>query len=554
MWGTSSGRKVTVTIWGNKLVQEVANGTTTVYQYDENGNTVSKTTGTSQVRYYWDDEDKMVRVEDSVVMNFKVDGLGFRRMKEVVGQYQRWFVYDLAASEVPGLAPLLAEYDESGNLVAKYHYDGGGLIAMTRNNESYWYGFEGIGTVRQLMGSQGQVVDAYAFDAWDNEITNPQSQVQNPFKYVGKHGYYSDTESALMLLGMRYYGANIGRFLNLDPMKDDKNWFLYCGNNPVVRNDISGLSWFSEVFCEKGPGYTCCHKPIYGGGPGGSLYMIWCPRKDRLECQICAQSEGFRDIEAYCKQYDNWLKQEPKATLKDIKCAYDNVQICRNCAINHCPQGADKCLHCVTSCCLTGFCGKEGAEYAGWCREMQQLTDCKKSVFDPKDHEANKDGINVHPYCISGCKNMELFLFHKLLRIRSILVKFLLLLSLIILSLSIFFALKSFKDIEIDHLSDFNQFYIKTVSNYFYIPSEAVIIIAKEYIYFPMGFGIVVKFHLPPTKHPTEWIEIIASKSNLDKNWKINKFLYKYEKDDIYIKLQYLPTEDSYIVEYYWEG
>jgi len=80
---------------GNKLVQEVANGVTTVYQYDANGNTISKATGTSQVRYYWDDVDKMVRVEDSVVMNFKVDGLGFRRMKEVVGQGQTWFVYDM---------------------------------------------------------------------------------------------------------------------------------------------------------------------------------------------------------------------------------------------------------------------------------------------------------------------------------------------------------------------------------------------------------------------------------------------------------------------------
>jgi len=41
---------------------------------------------------YWDDEDKMVRLEDSVVMNFKADGLGFRRMEEVVGQGQTWFV------------------------------------------------------------------------------------------------------------------------------------------------------------------------------------------------------------------------------------------------------------------------------------------------------------------------------------------------------------------------------------------------------------------------------------------------------------------------------
>ena len=150
---------------------------------------------------------------------------------------------------------------------------------------------------------------------------------------------------------------------------------------------------------------------------------------------------------------------------------------------------------------------------------------------------------------------MDLCPFHKL-RTQSILVKLVLLLLLtitIILGLSILFVFKNFKDIEINHLSDFNQFYLEIVSNYFYIPSEAVIITAKEYRYFPMGIGIVVEFRLPPTKHPIEWIEIIASKSNLDKNWKVNEFLYKYEKDDIYIKLQYQPMKDLYVVEYFWE-
>ena len=234
------GQKVYSYDGGNKLTQEVANGTMTIYSYDANGNLTSKTTGTSTVRYYWDDEDKMVRLEDSVVMNFKTDGLGFRRYKEVVGQGVTYFVYDLAASDVPGLAPLIAEYDANGNLIAKYHHDGGGLLAMTRGNQSYWHVFEAIGTVRQLVNAQSQVTDAYAFDAWGNELAAQGSTV-NPHRYVGKYGYYLDTQSALVLLGLRYYCANVGRFLGLDPTQYGLNWYEYVSNKPSHKIDPSGL-------------------------------------------------------------------------------------------------------------------------------------------------------------------------------------------------------------------------------------------------------------------------------------------------------------------------
>ncbi len=160
---------------GNKLMQKVADGVTTSYNYDANGNLTAKSTGQSVVRYYWDDEDKMTKLQDSVTMNFKTDGLGFRRYKEVVGQSVTWFMYDMAESETPGLAPLVAEYDQNGNLMAKYHYDGGGLLAQTRSDATYWYTFEAIGTVRQMVNAQSQVTDSYAFDAWGNELTSPSS-------------------------------------------------------------------------------------------------------------------------------------------------------------------------------------------------------------------------------------------------------------------------------------------------------------------------------------------------------------------------------------------
>lgn len=45
---------------GRHTLTGIANGVTTTYAYDLNGNMASKATGTSTVRYHWDDEDEMV--------------------------------------------------------------------------------------------------------------------------------------------------------------------------------------------------------------------------------------------------------------------------------------------------------------------------------------------------------------------------------------------------------------------------------------------------------------------------------------------------------------
>jgi RHS repeat-associated protein len=110
---------------------------------------------------------------------------------------------------------------------------------MTRGNQSYWYSFEAIGTTRQLTNAQTQVTDAYAYDAWGNELATQGSTV-NPHRYVGKHGYYLDTQSALMLLGVRYYEAGIGRFMTIDPLKVKNNWYAYASNRPTMLIDPNG--------------------------------------------------------------------------------------------------------------------------------------------------------------------------------------------------------------------------------------------------------------------------------------------------------------------------
>jgi len=41
----------------------------------------------------------------------------------------------------------------------------------------------------------------------------------------------------------RYYDATIGRFINVDPIQDGWNWYVYCNNNPLKFVDPSGLKY-----------------------------------------------------------------------------------------------------------------------------------------------------------------------------------------------------------------------------------------------------------------------------------------------------------------------
>jgi RHS repeat-associated protein len=277
-----------------------------------------------------------------------------------------WFVYDLAASEVPGLAPLVAEYDGNGNLVAKYHYDGGGLLAMTRNNESYWYGFEGIGTVRQLMGSQGQVLDAYAFDAWGNELMGPQSQVQNPFKYVGKHGYYLDTESALMLLGVRYYGANVGRFMSLDPLTQSINWYSYSNNDPINWLDPLGLWCIKIPFINKCIGNTCYLRPdcpqYQPPKPQPKPLPTPCPR--RCPPWRPPSTPDPSPCGGVCRQAANYCRDAPTTS--------GNV-------MDECCAGLMDCIECLSNLpsIAIGVCKGSGPA-------VECLIDCQKNYRNPK--------------------------------------------------------------------------------------------------------------------------------------------------------------------------
>jgi RHS repeat-associated protein len=94
------------------------------------------------------------------------------------------------------------------------------------------------GDVVQLCDDDGNVIKTYDYDPYGNQLQDVDSTDANPYRYCGE---YYDIESGYTYLRARYYDSSIGRFISEDPAMDGYNWYVYCGNNPVMYVDPSGM-------------------------------------------------------------------------------------------------------------------------------------------------------------------------------------------------------------------------------------------------------------------------------------------------------------------------
>lgn len=122
---------------------------------------------------------------------------------------------------------------------------------------SYYYTHNSRGDIVGIYNGAGELKAHYEYDAWGNvisitdnngnAITNPNHIGNlNPFRY---RGYYYDTESGFYYLMSRYYDPVTHRFINADGYFQsggnilDANMHSYCGNNPIMFADSTGLCY-----------------------------------------------------------------------------------------------------------------------------------------------------------------------------------------------------------------------------------------------------------------------------------------------------------------------
>jgi RHS repeat-associated protein len=186
----------------NRLSSTASGGTTTSYGYDGDGNRLSASTGgggSNTTNYLWDTNN-----------------------------------------DLPQLA---LERDGNNTLLRSYLY-GARRISMTSGGSSYYYAYDGLGSVVNLTSSSGATEWTYAYDPFGATRTETQNDPAAPVNGMRFTGEQLDPDG-LYNLRARLYDTASGRFLQTDPASSPRSdsrqsTYIYAEDRPTVLSDPSG--------------------------------------------------------------------------------------------------------------------------------------------------------------------------------------------------------------------------------------------------------------------------------------------------------------------------
>jgi len=116
-----------------------------------------------------------------------------------------------------------------------YIYSGNKRIAEIKNENTYYYHYDNIGSVRKVTDENQEAVLSVDYLPFGEKYF--KDGYGSGYEYTGKE--FDD--SGLNYYGARYYDSSIGRFVTVDPIGSGINWYAYVDNNPLVKVDPNGL-------------------------------------------------------------------------------------------------------------------------------------------------------------------------------------------------------------------------------------------------------------------------------------------------------------------------
>jgi RHS repeat-associated protein len=240
------------------------------YQYDANGNQLSKKQGaTIQSSYQWDEENRMIgATAGTKTTRYSYDPGGIRRSQvELDGSVRKRTEYLVDANR--SFAEVLEEWGSAGattgalpasTLTSSYAF---GLERMSQQLPAQGgsqpqlniYHSDALGSTRAISSINGAVSDRYAYTAFGE--TDPSAgsgwnagSTANNYLFTGEQ---NDPNLSLYYLRARYMNPSTGRFVGqdahpgsaMDPMSLHR--YQYASASPLAYTDPSGMNNLAEL-------------------------------------------------------------------------------------------------------------------------------------------------------------------------------------------------------------------------------------------------------------------------------------------------------------------
>lgn len=226
------------------------------FVYDDNGNLIQKgqhftiegdtdifdPEGKDLWTYEYDLLNRLTKVEKDgkVVAEYLYDEAGLRLQKKG-SDTTVYYVFDQNGQVL---------YEEENGEYLAYVYVLGKHFARvdgkvgSEEKQTYFYHTDHLGSTVLVTDEAGQAVWSTEYTPFGS-LTIAEGKLKKAAKFTGKD---LDEDTGLYYFNARWYDSEIGRFISEDPAADpnNPNLYTYCGNNPLVRIDPTGLRYYSE--------------------------------------------------------------------------------------------------------------------------------------------------------------------------------------------------------------------------------------------------------------------------------------------------------------------